>query len=606
MVALLLLAACSDGPPQAGLGTTEPPVTKAPPPAELVSDVFEVLVLATHPNGTQIAVERVEVLSSSMVVSGVITNGSPFSIAFGRGATRLRGATGEEAQLVDPFAVVELRPAEELQFSFRFARIDAAGSLTLLLNQGGGSSPTNPTTTIPALEVGPIVLDATATRPSLPDPIAARRVVVDSMGTGVELRVEGVNVTEQRIGVWVRISNPGNAEARIAPTLAPSLIEDNLGNRYPLVLPENQGEISIPPASAQAGTLVFAGRLHPDATSISIGLNAGTRVHRDQGRVFPEFLVRDIPLSGDVDLAPLPFPVSLASTVDHPTGVSVVVSGITFFESGAEARVRMVNERSESVTLAAAPPALVDDRGTRYLLVPPEDNPHLILEAGTTIDATLVFAGRIAGEATAVSVSFNNGRSVSDPATRQPRIDLGPFPMSRPDTTPESIEAKVFAVTDRSRLVDDELAVSQVDRITQALSQFDATEVEGGFQLTLPDSILFDFGSASLRPDARQALALIAEILEYFADDAVIVIGHTDSIGNASSNQTLSERRAQVVVEALARDHGVPMARLTYQGRGASEPVVPNTTPDGADSPEGRQLNRRVEIIVLTSRPAPG
>jgi outer membrane protein OmpA-like peptidoglycan-associated protein len=607
MAALILLAACSDAPPpQTGPGTTEPPVTTAPPQVEQASEVFEVLGLAAHPNGTQITVERVEVLSSSIVVSGVITNGSPYSIAIGRGATKLRAASGEEADLVSPFPVVELRPAEELEFSFGFARIEAGGSLTLLIKQGGGSSPTNPATTVPALEVGPLVLHAAATRPSLPDPIAVRRVVVDSMGSGVELRVEGVNVTEHRIGVWVRISNPGNAEARIAPSLALSLIEDNLGNRYPLVLPEDQGEISIPPASARAGTLSFAGRLHPDATSINIGLNAGTQVHQSLGRVFPEFLVRDIPLSGDVALAPLPFPISAVSTVDHPTGVSVTVSGIAFSESGAEARVTMVNDRSDAVTLASTPPALVDDMGTRYLMVPPAENPHLILEPGTTVDATLVFSGRIAGEAETVSLAFNTGRSATDPNTRQPRIDLGPFPLSRPDTPPEPIEAMVFAVPDRSRLVDDELAVSQVDRITQALSQFDASVVEGGFQLTLPDSILFDFGSAELRPDARQALSLIAEILEYFADDAVIVIGHTDSIGNPASNQTLSERRAQTVVEALARDHGIPMTRLSFEGRGASEPVAPNTTETGDDNPEGRQLNRRVELVVLTTRPLPG
>ena len=49
----------------------------------------------------------------------------------------------------------------------------------------------------------------------------------------------------------------------------------------------------------------------------------------------------------------------------------------------------------------------------------------------------------------------------------------------------------------------------------------------------------------------------------------------------------------------------MPAERLTAEGRGAGEPVAPNTNPDGTDNPEGRQLNRRVEIVVLTDKPLP-
>ncbi len=85
----------------------------------------------------------------------------------------------------------------------------------------------------------------------------------------------------------------------------------------------------------------------------------------------------------------------------------------------------------------------------------------------------------------------------------------------------------------------------------------------------------------------------------------MLVVGHTDSIGSASQNQRLSLERAQNVVDALASTLGIDTARLQAEGRGDAEPVAPNSNPDGSDNPDGRQLNRRVEIIVLTTRDLP-
>ena len=103
----------------------------------------------------------------------------------------------------------------------------------------------------------------------------------------------------------------------------------------------------------------------------------------------------------------------------------------------------------------------------------------------------------------------------------------------------------------------------------------------------------------------RRSLALIADVLRYFEGDQVIVVGHTDSVGGVAYNQRLSQTRAQSVVDTLVEDHAIAADRLTAEGHGADEPVAPNTTPDGEDNPQGRQANRRVEIIVLTDRALP-
>lgn len=378
---------------------------------------------------------------------------------------------------------------------------------------------------------------------------------------------------------------------------------DDLDNRYPLVLPEGGTFVGVPAASAVRGTLVFAGRIDPAASSVGVGLNAGSGSAAEGGRLFPELVVRDIPLSGEATLGPLPEPVAADEVADHPAGVRLAVDGLIFSDSGAEVAVSIINEGSEPVALAAASTFAHDDVGNRYPLVPLSDNPQLVVEGDTTLEATLAFSGRVADGAEAVSLVFNDGGSEDDAETRQPSFLFGPYQLQRSADEPEVVEAEVFAVGDRTRLVPADLAVSRVDRITETLEEFDAAEVDGGFSLTLPDSILFDFGSAELREDALAALTLIAEVLDYYEDADVVVAGHTDSVGSAAANQRLSEERARSVMDALVSDHGVPEGRLRAEGRGDTEPVAPNEHPDGTDNPEGRQLNRRVEILVLTDEP---
>jgi OOP family OmpA-OmpF porin len=118
-----------------------------------------------------------------------------------------------------------------------------------------------------------------------------------------------------------------------------------------------------------------------------------------------------------------------------------------------------------------------------------------------------------------------------------------------------------------------------------------------GTTLTLSDAVLFDFDSAEIRPDAASVLDALTTVLTQAAVPAATVSGHTDAIGTDAENQVLSERRAQAVVEAL-RQRGTP-TDWTAEGYGESRPVAANEI-DGVDNPAGRQLNRRVEILVPT------
>ena len=114
---------------------------------------------------------------------------------------------------------------------------------------------------------------------------------------------------------------------------------------------------------------------------------------------------------------------------------------------------------------------------------------------------------------------------------------------------------------------------------------------------SLPADVLFGFDSATLRPEAsaalQQTLATIRQTIPY---PAIRVEGNTDSIGSAAYNSQLSLRRAQAVAQYLVQ-LGIPPAAISEAGNGETRPVAPNTLPNGQDNPQGRALNRRVDLI---------
>jgi outer membrane protein OmpA-like peptidoglycan-associated protein len=136
-------------------------------------------------------------------------------------------------------------------------------------------------------------------------------------------------------------------------------------------------------------------------------------------------------------------------------------------------------------------------------------------------------------------------------------------------------------------------------RIAELLTELEATDEPEGAVVEIEDTVLFEFDSADLRPEAAGVLDELVELLELLEAEPAEIRGHTDDVGEDDYNLELSRDRAESVAAYLV-DAGIDQDRLTVEGLGSSEPVADNTNPDGTDNPEGRARNRRVEVVLPT------
>jgi len=123
------------------------------------------------------------------------------------------------------------------------------------------------------------------------------------------------------------------------------------------------------------------------------------------------------------------------------------------------------------------------------------------------------------------------------------------------------------------------------------MAELKGKQTERGIALTLSD-VFFETGKADLMPGGLQAIDKLANFLKKYPDRGVLIEGHTDSVGTAEFNMRLSQSRSEAVRNALL-ERGISAGRITTKGYGKDYPVASNATA------EGRQLNRRVEIVVL-------
>jgi outer membrane protein OmpA-like peptidoglycan-associated protein len=139
-----------------------------------------------------------------------------------------------------------------------------------------------------------------------------------------------------------------------------------------------------------------------------------------------------------------------------------------------------------------------------------------------------------------------------------------------------------------------ETAQARAQSLESMLHELQARPTDRGMVVTLGD-VLFDSGRAELRSGGMRVVDRLADFMREYPQRRVSIEGFTDSVGNEGSNQELSERRAGAVRRALV-ERGIDPARVIARGYGEEYPVASN------DNATGRQINRRVEIVISDER----
>jgi outer membrane protein OmpA-like peptidoglycan-associated protein/predicted nucleic acid-binding Zn-ribbon protein len=229
-----------------------------------------------------------------------------------------------------------------------------------------------------------------------------------------------------------------------------------------------------------------------------------------------------------------------------------------------------------------------------------------------------------AGEAASAVAAASPAPTVGSNAAAQPAVaprDNAPPDNAAPDevAADEVVTEKidVAATTETEAAVDADLdliksAPAAGPQLDAALTELGADlpeemrlQVQGllvdlnakidqrGLLMTVPGASLFTVDSETIEPTAHDTLAKVAELIDAYDGQPVMIVGHTDSIGEDSYNQYLSQRRADLVKQFFVDNFAIEGSRLSTEGRGEGEPIATN------DTREGRKANRRVEVFIL-------
>lgn len=164
---------------------------------------------------------------------------------------------------------------------------------------------------------------------------------------------------------------------------------------------------------------------------------------------------------------------------------------------------------------------------------------------------------------------------------------------SDPDST--AVNAAAHEALSRAKVLE---IVGVTSGIQGVLQDLGARVTDQEVRINLASDVLFDFDKYTLRREAADSLRKVGQVAAAYPHSPMMIEGHTDGKGTHAYNMKLSEDRATSVESWLVRNAGIQAARISTRGWGETKPVVPNKKPDGSDDPEGRQKNRRVEIVL--------
>ena len=267
----------------------------------------------------------------------------------------------------------------------------------------------------------------------------------------------------------------------------------------------------------------------------------------------------------------------------------------------AEVRSKLTRLQGDPNLANRAPVAMKDaDAAVRAAEKPQPDETlarHLVFMADRKVDTAKALAETSLAEDQRTTLSQEREKARLDSRTHEADVANDRVAAARTDSAEQKVAAdqsRVDADAARANAATSQLQTAELQKqalaMQQQLADMQAKVTERGVVLTLGD-VLFTTGKADLKSAAAGNLNKLAAFLGQYPNRTVLIEGYTDDIGSADYNQGLSQRRADGVKAYLA-GQGVGIVRLTSLGKGESDPVGDNS------SLEGRQQNRRVEVIV--------
>lgn len=221
------------------------------------------------------------------------------------------------------------------------------------------------------------------------------------------------------------------------------------------------------------------------------------------------------------------------------------------------------------------------------------------MQARQTAEAQTADANRQRTQAESAAADANAQRTQAENAAADANRQRADAEKATADAQLQQQAAQAESDRNRAAAASSDQQLQQALKDREALRaslllQFNAIlatrDTARGLVVNMSD-VLFDTGKFTLRPLAREKLAKISGIVLAYPSLLLAIEGDTDSVGSDSYNQDLSEKRAGAVRDYLAHEN-IPMASMTAQGFGKTQPVASN------DTAEGRQQNRRVELVV--------